>query len=108
MSRRIGTKQKRIRIEKSVLTPDGHGGNTTSWVLRCVVDAHERPMSGTEALQAAQVTAILSSVWEIVFRTDISVKDRLRYGARVLQVESYVDPTDTRAELWLTCSEVQA
>jgi SPP1 family predicted phage head-tail adaptor len=72
-----------------------------------VVWAHERQLSGREALQAAQVIAVLSSVFEVHFRSDVSVKDRLIVEARTVQIEAIVDPTDTRRELWLTCSEVQ-
>ena len=104
----VGSKEKRIRIEQAVATADGHGGNVTTWALRAVVDAHERPLNGTEALRAAQVTAVLSSVWEIWFRTDISVKDRIRFGTRTVQIEGFIDPTDTREELHLFGSEVQA
>lgn len=103
----IGQKVKRIRIERAVETPDGHGGHSTAWTVRCVVNAHERPLTGAEALRAAQVTAVISSVWEIWYRTDIAVTDRIRFGTRVLNIESIVDPTDTREELQLFCSEVQ-
>jgi len=104
----VGEKRKRIRIEKAVSVADGQGGHTNTYAVRAVVYAHERPLNGNEALLAAQVTAVLSSVWEIWFREDVSVKDRIRYKARVLEIESYVDPTDERKELHLTCSEVQA
>lgn len=104
----VGEKRKRIRIDQKVLVSDGQGGKTTTWALRAVVQAHERPLTGTEALRAAQVTAVLSSVWEIWFRTDLSVTDRIRYQARVLQIESFLDPTDERKELHVFCSEVQA
>jgi SPP1 family predicted phage head-tail adaptor len=102
-----GEKRTQVRIEKTVTTPDGQGGQTVTWALRAVVFAHERPLNGTEALRAAQVTAVLSTVLEIWHRTDISVKDRVLIGSRVLQIESYADPDDTRTELYLTCSEIQ-
>jgi SPP1 family predicted phage head-tail adaptor len=104
----VGAKRKRIRIEQLVATADGQGGHTSAWALRAVVNAHERPLTGAEAIRAAQVTAVLSSVWEIWFRDDISVKDRIRYKTRVLQIESFIDPKDDRKELHLFCSEVQA
>lgn len=104
----VGSKAKRIRIEQQVSTPDGQGGHTITYALRGVVAAHERPLTGKEMLAAAKLTAVLSSVWEIWYRTDISAKDRIRYQARVLEIESYQDPTDTRDELYLFCSEVQA
>jgi head-tail adaptor len=107
----IGAKRKRIRIETPNLVPDGQGGTRPGvppYVLRAVVNAHERPLNGKEALYGAQLTAVLSSVWEIWFRDDISVKDRLRFRSRVLEIESFQDPTDTRDELYLFCSEAQA
>lgn len=103
-----GSKEKRVRIEKQVPVVDGQGGHTITYALRAVVQAHERPLNGREALLAAQVTAVLSSVWEVWFRDDISVKDRLRFKTRVVEIESVIDPTDTREELHLVCSEVQA
>lgn len=104
----IGQKRKRIRIEKAVEAIDASGVRTKTWTLRAVVNAHERPLKGDEALQTAQVTAVLSSVWEIWFRDDISVKDRIRFKARTVEIEAFIDPTDTRDELYLFCSEVQA
>lgn len=109
----IGSKRKRIRIETPNLVPDGQGGMKTNpagpaYVLRCVVAAHERPLSGHEALAKAQLAATLASVWEIWFRDDISVKDRIRYKARVIEIDSYQDPTDERDELYLYGTEIQA
>jgi len=104
----VGEKRQRIRIEKQVPVADGQGGHSMTWALRVALWAHERQLSGAEALQAAQVTAVLSSVWEIWFRTDLSVKDRIVVGTRVIQIEAIRDPTDTRVELHLLCSEVQA
>jgi len=104
----IGAKRNRIRIEQATLTSDGHGGSTVAWSPRCVVWAHERPLTGRESLAAQQVTATLSTVFEIWYRTGLSVKDRVKLGARTCEIESIVDPKDDRKELHLACSEVSA
>lgn len=107
----IGNKQKQIRIEAQHLIPDGQGGFTVGvppYVLLDVVWAHERPLNGAEALRAAQLTAVLASVWELWFREDLSVKDRIRYQGRTLEIEAFNDPTDERDEIYVYCSEVQA
>lgn len=104
----IGSKQKRIVIEKATAVPDGQGGRTTTYATRAVLWAHERPLTGKEAIRAEQLAAVLQSVWEIWYRTDISVKDRIRFQGRIAQIESISDPTDERDELYLYCSEVQA
>lgn len=104
----IGSKQKLVTIQRRVETANSQGGVVVTWATRCTVWAHERPLTGRESLAAGQVVASLSSVWEVNYRSDISVKDRLVFGSRVLQIESVIDPTDTRQELHLTCSEGQA
>jgi len=106
----IGSKQKQVRLERPNLIPDGQGGQKPGvppYLLRAVVWAHERPLTGREAIRAEQLTAVLASVWEIWFREDISVKDRIHYKGRVAEIESFIDPTDERDELYLFCSEVQ-
>jgi len=103
----IGEKRQRIRIEQAVQVSDGQGGRTTSYALRVVVNAHERPLSGAEAQRLGQLTATLASVWEIWWRSDIRVTDRIRVGTRVLEIASYQDPADDHEQLYLYCSEVQ-
>jgi SPP1 family predicted phage head-tail adaptor len=103
-----GQKQKRVTIQQATRSVDSQGGSAVTWSTRCVVWAHERALNGREALAAQQVTAVLSSVWEVHYRTDISVKDRIVFEGRTLQIEAVIDPTDTRRELFLTCAEVQA
>jgi len=105
----IGEKRKRIQIKARTQVADGQGGHTATYpTTRCTVWAHERPLTGAEALRAAQVTAVVSSVWEIWFREDLSVTDRIAYKTRVVNIEAIVDPSDLRDELHLFCSEVQA
>jgi SPP1 family predicted phage head-tail adaptor len=103
----IGTKSGRVVIQKVTETGDGQGGKTKTYSTRCKVWANERPLNGREALLAAQVTAVLSTVWEIWFRSDISAKDRILDGARIVEIESYYDPDGRSRELYLVCSEVQ-
>ncbi len=105
----IGEKRTRITIKTPTEVADGQGGRAVTYTTTLArLWAHERPLNGAEALRAAQVTAVLSSVWEIWYREDLSVKDRIYVGARVVEIESYLDPTNTRDELHLFCSEVQA
>ncbi len=44
----------------------------------------------------------------MLFRDDVLVKDRLVMGFRTLEIQAVVDPDGRRAELVLTCVEVQA
>jgi SPP1 family predicted phage head-tail adaptor len=105
----IGSKRYRIRIESPNLVADGSGGQVPGvppYLVRCVVAAYERPLTGKEALLATQLAAVWQSCWEIWKRSDVSVKDRIRYGARVVEID-HIDPSNLD-ETWLYGSEVQA
>jgi head-tail adaptor len=105
----IGSKRLRIRIETPNLVSDNQGGHVPGvppYVLRAVVAAHERPLTGKETERAAQLTAVWQSAWEIWARIDVSVKDRIRLGARVVEID-HIDATDLD-ETILYGSEVQA
>lgn len=104
----IGRLTQRVRIECPVAVSDGQGGQAVTWALRAVVAALVEPLTGREALMAQQWSAELSTAVTIWFRSDISVKDRVRVGPRTLEIQNYLDPDGRRAELRLLCSEVQA
>lgn len=104
----IGQLTKRIRIEKQVKTPDGHGGNTISWALRAVVWASIEPISYREALQAAAVTSALQSAITIWYRSDLAITDRIVLGSRIFQITSYQDPSGQQVQLRMVCTEAQA
>ena len=124
----VGEKRNRIRIITPAPVPDGQGGHAVTWVLKVAVWARERALTGAESLRSAQVTAVLTSVWEIWWRGDVSVKDRVLVGApsldiasclalsgparlaagvRIVDIAALMDPTDARRELHLVCAEVQ-
>lgn len=103
----IGEKTRRIRIERRVEGGDGSGGLAITWALRAVVDARERALSGRESQQFAQLSAVLMSVWEVWYRTDIAVTDRFLLGSRTVEIHGTYDPDGRRRELFLLCGEVQ-
>ena len=102
-----GAKTQQVRIEQSVLLADGQGGNSQGWALRAVVWAAEEPLTSRDALQAKQLTAVLSCALTINFRDDVRVTDRVLIRSRVLRVAAHYDETGRRIELRILCSEVQ-
>lgn len=98
----------RVRLEALVSTTDTHGGSASSWVVRDTPYAAVWPVSGRESVLAAQMTAVLSTVVWMRYRSDVSVKDRIRFGERVLQIEDVCDPDGRRTWTRAMCSEVEA
>jgi SPP1 family predicted phage head-tail adaptor len=108
LSPHIGDLRARVRLEALVSTADSHGGTVSTWTLIATVAAAVWPVSGREAVLAGQMTAVSTAVVWIRWRTDLSVKDRVVFGARVLQIENIDDPDGRRTWLRLMCSEVEA
>jgi SPP1 family predicted phage head-tail adaptor len=106
---RAGQLRDRITIQRLGRASDGQGGgNLTPATIVANEPAQVLPVSGREALQASAVTAVMSSVVRLRYRSDVSVKHRVIFGARTLQVESVQDPDGRRRELQLFCSEVSS
>lgn len=97
----------RVTIQQRSVVADGPD-KTVSWTTRAEVWANVLPLSGSEAMTAAQLTAGLTTGVTIRHRTDVSAKDRILFGSRVLQIESYEDPDGKKRFLRLLCSEVQS
>lgn len=104
----IGRLNKRAALQSATATTDGQGGRAKVWATFATVWALVEPLSGREALNAAQVTATYSTGVTIWYRADVSVKQRLVVEGRTLQIDSVQDPTGLKDELRLLCTEVQA
>jgi SPP1 family predicted phage head-tail adaptor len=103
---RIGDLRQQVIIQQRSVVADGPD-KTVTWSTRATVMASVLPLSGSEALTAAQLTSGLTTAVLIRHRTDVSAKDRVLFGSRVLQIESYEDPDGMKRFLRLLCSEVQ-
>lgn len=105
---RIGDLRHRVTLQSRTDTADGRKGFTTTWATLAVVWAAVESISGREALIAGQMNAALTTTVTIRHRSDISVKQRILFGARTLQIENYQDPDGRKVWTKMLCSEVQA
>jgi len=107
-----GQRSVKVTFQQQVLVSDGQGGNAVTYVDRVPSSwALVEPLSGREAIMAKQLTGVLLSALEIVYRSDLSITDRVKVptpsGTRVLQLQSYQDPSGRRVELRIVAAEVQ-
>lgn len=85
---RAGQLSKRIVFQRQTLTPNGSGGNTSTWVDIRPCWAYRRQLSAKESVQADQLKA--SSTWVFVVRnhpqkiaeTDSLIYRQERYNIR--------------------------
>ena len=79
-----------------------------TWSLRAVACASIEPLNYAERLQAAAITSTLQSAITLLYRTDLSITDRILHAGRTFQIQSYQDPSGQQFVLRLICAEVQA
>lgn len=104
----IGQLRQRVTIQKLTRTPDGKGGFTEAYGVRAVVNAAVEPLTFKELTKGAGQSSDLQSGVTIRYRSDIAITDRILWGSRALQIQSYQDPTGARRFLRLVCWEKQA
>jgi SPP1 family predicted phage head-tail adaptor len=84
---------------------DGAGGRREAWTTLVQVKAEISPLSGRERIQAAAIASNVAYRARIWYRSDVTAKQRGRWGSKVLQFESVI-PIDGRPEfLLIDCAE---
>lgn len=110
----IGSLRDLVTIEQKTTTDDGQGGRVASWSTLAKVHANVRPLSGTERLQAAAISASMPYEVTVRYRGDVSPTMRLQWtpykatAARTLQIQGVRAQHGGRQWLMLDCAEVQA
>ncbi len=102
---KIGDMRHRITFQKEVKTVDGSKGFTVAWQDVISVWASVGPLSGREYFQSHQIKAEITHRVKIRYRTDITVKMRIKHRDRVLEIESILDKKERREELEIFCRE---
>lgn len=71
-----GRLNRKVRIERQLEVPDGHGGQNRAWTVIGTIAAGATPIGGKEGLQANSLQ--LSQGWRVEIRPrDITADDRL-------------------------------
>lgn len=78
---------RRVRIERKVVTSDGAGGDSTSYVLRVEVNASVIHARGREAFLAAQVVPTADIEFRIRWRSDVVETDRVVYDGKNYNIQ---------------------
>jgi SPP1 family predicted phage head-tail adaptor len=100
-----GELDKRITFQYQTFTPDGSGGNLTSWANYRTVWAKAWAVSSTEKDQSMQVQQIRIQKFKIRFRRGINSSMRILWGSRYFNIIG-LDPDATLESIFITCKEV--
>ena len=103
----IGAMRHRITFQQPIKTPDGHKGHTVKWQDMVTAWASVEPLSGREYFYSHQIKAELTHRVKTRYRTDITVKMRIKHRDRVLDIESIIDKKEKHEELEILCREAK-
>jgi SPP1 family predicted phage head-tail adaptor len=99
-----GRLRDRIDLQADAETPNGQGGNSSSWATFASAWAEVIGLSGSEARKAGIERNVRQ--WRITMRprTDLTEAHRIRWKGLVMNIKAIVpDPDDPRAAIVLNC-----
>jgi len=102
---KTGDMRHRITFQQPIETPDGHKGHTVKWQDMVTVWASVEPLSGREYFYSHQIKAELTHRVKTRYRTDITIKMRIKHRDRVLEIESIIDLKERHEVLEILCKE---
>lgn len=105
MALRAGTLNKRVILQTVSRVSNGGGGFTPTWADTTTLWAHLDELSGSEAFEAQQIASKVTHRVTIRYRTSVTPQQRLKYGTRILKIESVRNPDQRNEMLELMCSE---
>ena len=107
---RAGPLRHKIIIDKPTYTQDSFGEGAITYTSEIGTWASIAPLRGREYWSAQQVTAGVSHKVTMRYRelpasTGIDQKCRVRFGSRIFQIKSIVNPDERDISLELMCEE---
>lgn len=92
-----------VAIERLELIPDGGGGFSEEWRLKCKVWAQVLTLTGREYFAAQQVQSEADIRVRMRYRDDVTPLDRISHGGKILEIVHVADPDGRRRKLELLC-----
>lgn len=104
MALRAGLMNKRVILQTLTVARTASGGATDTWADTTTVYAQIEELLGSEIFEAQQIAAGLTHRVTIRYRT-VNPQQRLKYGTRILKINSIVNPGQRNEMLELICTE---
>ena len=96
---------RRIQLQKEILTPDGAGGYSSSWQAVATVWAAKHHVRGKERLRHQQVLSQDVVEFTIRYRDDVTTSMRILYDGSFYNLLAINDVCDAHQTLELVTQE---
>lgn len=94
-----------ITVQRAVLTPDGAGGNTRSWIDVMTARAFVKPISGSERMYAMRIEANTTHKIYMRYTAALLTSDRIIFKGRTLEVNAVINIEER--DRWLEVHAVE-
>lgn len=106
-----GALDQRVVVQSNTTTPDSQGGRSSSWGTFATIWASVKAVSGSEVLQTAAVTSLVSYEIEARWRADLTPGMRVLWTPRGAAAAKVLEVLAVRLgvvpdRLCLLCGEV--
>ena len=101
----IGKMNQRVILQSKVVTVDTYGGEVVSWKSEKTVWASIKPVSGREYFMARQMQDETTHQVRIRYFEGVIPTWRVKYGDRILNIQSVINPDEGNNEMVLMCVE---
>lgn len=105
MRSRVGSRDKRISVQRAIEVADSAGGSTVTWGIVDTFWASILPGDGREFWEQKRLLPTLSHVVTIRYRTGLTPAMRVVWGTRVFAILVVRDPDERGTALELLCEE---
>ena len=97
-----------VTLQYATITRDSYGAETQTWTNGSSVWANIKPLQGREYYsdRANKVNAETTHKITIRYRTDVNPRMRIKYGNRLFEIESIINPDEGKYALIFMCQEV--
>lgn len=103
---RSGQLRQRITLQSKTAIQNTFGEEVITWVDFAEVWAAVEPNTGREFLEGRQVTAEVTTMIRIRYRSGVIPTMRVVYGSITYDVLAVLQPKENRRELNLICQEI--
>lgn len=102
----ISTQRERIQIETAVETISTGGQPVKEWQFRTSLWARVRSLTGREVESFKQITSEVQKAFEMNYRTDIAVKERIVWFGSSWNIHD-IQPDERKFEMTIYASRVK-
>jgi SPP1 family predicted phage head-tail adaptor len=106
---RAGLLRELVTVQQRISTQDPYGQAVDAWSEVAKTWASVQPLRGNERFTAAQTKAAIDTKVTMRFRNDVMPgRNRILFGARVLDVESVINIDERDRTIEILCKEAQS